>query len=171
MPEETRSARVLEDSIHSFQELMTEISETVAGLPEDVLRWKPAEDAWSITEILGHVQEAMPYWAGEIHQVVANPGAEWGRNHQNESRLAAVAATSQRSTRDVVAGLGNAKNAVIAVLRTLRDKDLQIEGPSRNPHWEVKPMYFVLEHLIVSHLRGHRDQIRRNVDQFADRAG
>jgi hypothetical protein len=171
MPEETRPAVGLEDSIHSIQKLMSEITETVEELPEDVLRWKPDKEVWSIAEILGHVQEAIPYWAGEIQRVAANPGVEWGRDHQNESRLAAVAAASQRSAGEVVAGLGNAKNNVIAVLGTLRDQDLQIEGLSRNPRWGVKPMSFVLDHLIVSHLRGHRDQIRRNLDQFGGRAG
>jgi hypothetical protein len=118
-------------------------------------------------EILGHLEEAMPYWAAEIQRVVANPGTEWGRNHQNESRLAAVAATPQRSIGDLIAGVAKAANAVTAVLRKLNERDLQIESPSRNPRWGVKPMSFVLDHLIVSHLRGHRDQIKRTLDQFA----
>jgi uncharacterized damage-inducible protein DinB len=171
MPEEKASARQLERSILSFQELTGEIIQIVAELPEDVLRWKPAPQVWSITEILGHVEEAGPYWAGEIQRVVANHGAEWGRNHQSEARLAAVAAASQRSTRDVIAGFGRAANAIVAVLRSLQDKDLQIEAPSRNPRWGVKPMSFVLDHLIVSHLHGHRDQIQRNLAQFATWAG
>lgn len=115
------------------------------------------------------MEEAAPYWAGEIQRVIANPGAEWGRNHQNEARLAAVAATSQRSTRDVIAGFGQAANAVVSALCTLRERDLQIESPSRNPRWGVKPMSFVLDHLIVSHLRGHRDQIMRNLNRFSAR--
>jgi uncharacterized damage-inducible protein DinB len=143
----------------------------VTELPEGALRWKPAEDIWSITEILGHMEEAESYWAGEIQRVISNPGTEWGRNHQNDARLMAVAATSQRSTRDVIAGFGQAANAVVSVLRTLREKDLQIESPSRNPRWGVKSMSFVLDHLIVSHLRGHRDQITRNLNQFSAQAG
>jgi hypothetical protein len=31
-------------------------------------------------------------------------------------------------------------------------------------------MSFVLDHLIVSHLRGHRDQIMRNLIQFSAQA-
>jgi uncharacterized damage-inducible protein DinB len=171
MPEEMRPSRLLEESIRSIQELAAEITQTVTELPENVLRWKPAQDVWSITEILGHVEEAAPYWAGEIQRVVANPGAEWGRNHQNEARLAAVAATSQRSKQDVVTGFGQAANAVVTALRTLREKDLRIESPSKNPRWGIKPMSFVLDHLIVSHLRGHRDQIIRNLNQFSTQAG
>jgi uncharacterized damage-inducible protein DinB len=170
MSEVKRHAPLLEESIKSFQELAGEVSQTVTELPDDVLRWKPAEDIWSITEILGHVEEAAPYWAGEIQRVIANPGTQWGRNHHDEARLAAVAVSSQRSTRDVIAGFGQAANAVLSVLRALRETDLQIESTSRNPRWGVKPMSFVLDHLIVSHLRGHRDQIMRNLIQFSAQA-
>jgi uncharacterized damage-inducible protein DinB len=171
MSEVKRHAPLLEESIQSIQELAGEITQTVTELPEDVLRWKPAEGVWSITQILSHVQEAGPYWTGEIQRVIANPGTMWGRNHHDEARLAAVAAASQRSTRDVIAGFGQATNAVVSVLRTLRQTDLQIESPSRNPRWGIKPMSFVLDHLIVSHLRGHRDQIVRNLSQFPAQAG
>jgi uncharacterized damage-inducible protein DinB len=171
MSEEKRQAPLLEESIRSIQKLASEVMQTVTELPEDVLRWKPAEDIWSITEILGHVEEAAPYWAGEIQRVLANPGTQWGRNHHDEARLAAVAATPQRSTRDVIAGFSQAANTVVSALRTLRETDLQIESTSRNPRWGVKPMSFVLDHLIVSHLRGHRDQIMRNLSQFSTQDG
>jgi hypothetical protein len=171
MSEEKRQAPLLEESIRSIQELAREVTQTVTELPEDALRWKPAVDIWSITEILGHMEEAVPYWAGEIQRVLANPGTQWGRNHHDEARLAAVSATSQRSTRNVIAGFGQAANIVVSSLRTLRETDLQIESPSRNARWGVKPMSFVLENLIVSHLRGHRDQIMRNLNQFSAQAG
>ena len=169
MPEGMRSARLLEESIRSIQELVCEITQSVTELPEDVLRWKPAEDIWSITEILGHVEEAAPYWAGEIQRVVANPSAGWGRNHHDDARLAAVVATSQRSTRELIGGFTKAANDVVSTLRTLREDSLQIESASRNPRWGVKPMSFVLDHLIVCHMRGHRDQIMRNLNQFSAR--
>jgi uncharacterized damage-inducible protein DinB len=171
MPEEMRPPRLLEESIRSIQELAGEITQTVTELPECIFRWKPTQDVWSIAEILGHVEEAVPYWAGEIQRVVANPGAEWGRNHQNEARLAAVAATSERSKHDVITGFGQAANAVVTALGTLREKDLRIESPSWNPRWGFKPMSFLLDHLIVSHLRGHRDQIIRNLNQFSTQEG
>jgi hypothetical protein len=166
MPEEKRRAPTIEESIQSIQELAGDVTRTVTDLPEDVLLWKPAENVWSIAQILGHMEEALPYWAGEIQRVAANHGTEWGRNHHDEARLAAVAAASERSTREVIAGFGRAADAVVSALRTLRETDLQIESPSRNPRWRVKPMSFVLDELIVSHLRGHRDQIMRNLKQF-----
>jgi uncharacterized damage-inducible protein DinB len=171
MSEETRHAPRLADSIQTVEALAGEITQTVSELPDEVLRWKPAENVWSIAQILGHVGEAAPYWAGEIQRVIANPGAQWGRNHHDEARLAAVAATSQRSTRDIVAGFSEAAKTVASTLRSLRETDLQIQSPSRNPRWGVKPMSFVLDNLVVSHLRGHRDQIMRNLSQYSAHAG
>ncbi len=167
MSEEEPVAPLLKESIRSIQELAGEVTQTVTELPDDVLRWKPAENIWSIAEILGHMEEAAPYWAREIQRVIATPGTQWGRNHDDETRLAAVAAASQRNARDVVAGFSEAVEALLSSLRTLRESDLQIESASRNPRWGVKPMSFVLDNLIVSHLRGHRDQIMRNLSQFS----
>jgi len=158
---------VLDDSIRSIEQLAAEITDTAGQLPEKMIRWKPAPEAWSIQEILSHVEEAAPYWAAEMQSVAASPGAEWGRNHHNEARLAAVAGSSQRSAQDLITGVANATAATVAILRGLKDGDLQVESPSRNPRWGTKPMSFVLDHLIVSHLRGHLEQIRRNVEQFA----
>jgi hypothetical protein len=171
MPEENRPTPTLEEAIHSIQALAGEITRTVTPLPENVLRWKPAEDVWSIVEILSHIEEAAPYWAGEIQGAIANPGTKWGRNHLDEARLAAITAAPQRSTREVITGFAQAADAVVSSLRKLRETDLQIEFPSKNPRWGVKPMSFVLDNLIVSHLRGHRDQIMRNLSQFSAHAG
>jgi hypothetical protein len=40
----------------------------------------------------------------------------------------------------------------------------------KNPHWGVKPMSFVLDDLIISHLRRHRDQVMRNVSRYSAHA-
>jgi uncharacterized damage-inducible protein DinB len=157
---------VLKESIQSIQRTSNSIVETVSRLPDETIRWKPAPEVWSIQEILSHVEEAVPYWADEIRRVVASPGTEWGRGHQNEARLAAVAASSRRSATEVLAGIQKGVQEAIAVLGKLRDEDLSIESPSRNPRFGTKPMSFVLDHLLVAHLRGHLGQIERNIDQF-----
>jgi uncharacterized damage-inducible protein DinB len=77
MSEEKRHALLLQQSVQSIQELANEVIQTVTELPEDVFRWKPDGDIRSVREILGHVEEAAPYWTGEIQRVVANPVTEW----------------------------------------------------------------------------------------------
>jgi hypothetical protein len=53
-----------------------------------LLNWKPAEEKWSVIEVLCHVDEAISYWLDEINRLVAQPGALWGRGLQDEKRLA-----------------------------------------------------------------------------------
>ncbi|MDQ7860252.1 DinB family protein [Peribacillus frigoritolerans] len=52
-------------SIQSIQHSIDHILETTANLPEETIRFKPAEDEWSIMQILSHLAEAIPYWLGE----------------------------------------------------------------------------------------------------------
>ena len=42
MPEETRSTLLIEESIRSIVQTSSEVARTVAELPEQALRWKPA---------------------------------------------------------------------------------------------------------------------------------
>jgi uncharacterized damage-inducible protein DinB len=158
---------VLQESIASVEESTNGIMDAVGKLPEEAIRWKPTPEVWSIHEILCHVDEAIPYWAEEIERVVAKPGVEWGRNHQNETRLAAVAVSSQRKTGDVLASIQKGSQKTVAILRKLKDEDLNIESPSRNPRFATKPMSFVLDHLVVTHLRNHFGQVRRNIEQLS----
>src|SRR5581483_5616020 len=98
---------ILESAISSVQVLAREIYDTVSALPEHVIRWKPAPDKWSIQEILGHMEEAVPYWANEMERVVSHSGTEWGRNHEDAARLAALADCLQRSPQELLAGVGS----------------------------------------------------------------
>lgn len=157
---------VLKASIQSIQDSVDGIVGAVGKAPDETVQWKPTPEAWSILEVLCHVEEAVPYWAEEIQRVVANPGIEWGRGHQNEERLAAVAASPQRRAGDVVAGIQKGAARAVSILSGLREEDLSIESPSRNPRFGTKPMSFVLDHLLVTHLRNHLGQIRRNLEQF-----
>lgn len=158
---------VVQQAIASVEESTKGIMETVDKLPEETIQWRPAPGVWSIHEILCHVDEAIPYWAEEIERVVTKPGVEWGRNHANEARLAAVAASSQRKTADVLASVQKGSQRTVALLKKWKDEDMNIESPSRNPRFATKPMSFVLDHLIVTHLRNHFGQIKRNLDQLS----
>jgi len=156
----------LQKSIKAIRETSNSIIEMASQLPNEVIRWKPSGEGWSILEVLCHVEEAVPYWVTELQRVVANPGVEWGRGHQDQVRLAAVALASQRTVGGVLTGIQEGVQAAVKILETLRDADLEIESPSRNPRFGIKPMSFVLDHLVVVHLSNHLGQMRRNLTQF-----
>jgi uncharacterized damage-inducible protein DinB len=161
----------LHDAIRCIQETSKSMVDLVRDLPKETVVWKPSPEIWSILEILCHVEEAVPYWAYEIQRVAADPGAEWGRGHQNEARLAAVALSTKRKTAEVLAGIEEGTKRAVEALGMLQNEDLKIESPSRNPRFGTRPMAFVLDHLLVAHIGNHLAQIQRNINQFAATKG
>jgi uncharacterized damage-inducible protein DinB len=159
----------LQESIKAIRDTRNSIIEMARKLPDEAIRWKSSEGKWSILEVLCHVEEAVPNWATEIQRVVANPGIEWGRGHGDEVRLAAVALATERIVGDVLTGVQKGAQAAVKILETLRDADLKLESPSRNPRFGIKPMSFVLDHLLVVHLSNHLGQMQRNLNQFQAR--
>lgn len=158
----------MQEAIRSIQESIDGIVQTVKGLKEEQITFKPSEEAWSVQEVLVHVEEVIPYWLNEIERLRQSPGTEWGRGLQDEARLAAVAAAGQRSTSDVLAKLEGMKALVADRLSQLTEEELKREAPSRNPRFGTKPMQFIVDHLLVEHVAKHLGQIQRNLKQFEE---
>lgn len=158
----------IQEAIQSIQGTVDEIVRVSKGLTEEVIQWKPAEDQWSIIEVLCHVEEATPYWLNEIQALLKSPGIEWGRGLQHEGRLAAIARAGERSTGDVLQGIEKSKAQVQEILGAMNEDDLKVESPSRNPRFGVKPLQFIVDHLLVEHLTTHLNQIKRNIGQFKE---
>lgn len=134
--------------------------------PEEVIRWKPTADAWSMLETLCHVEEAMRYWLGDLTRVASSPGSEWGRGLQHEERLAAIARAAHVSSKQIEQELLMASTLVRHTLATLDDSILSIESPHRNPKFGTKPMSFLIDHFLVEHLDIHLRQLGRNASHF-----
>jgi len=45
------------------------VTEATAGLSDDVLRFKPAENEWSIREVVGHLRDKAEIWAKRLYMV------------------------------------------------------------------------------------------------------
>jgi DinB superfamily len=165
MAEPTMSPR---DAAVRLKAIVDEILDEVHRVPAELITWKPADDVWSVLEILCHVDEFVPFWTAEAMNIVRHPDREWGRTHTDTRRLAAVNAASARSLAEVEqslrAGVADAGRALSA----LREADLQVQAVSRNPRWGLKPAGFVVEDLLVHHAEKHLGQIRRNVAQYAE---
>lgn len=153
-------------AIEDINRLSDLIMNQVTGLTESQLHWKPSEEIWSIMELLCHVDEIVPYWLHELQRVIESPGIEWGRNHLDEGRLAAVACSKQRNLDDVLTCIQHNKQVSKDVLASIRDEELLLEAPSRNPRFGTKPMMFIVSHLLVDHLQTHLNQIQRNLERY-----
>lgn len=138
-------------------------------LPTELLTWQPAPGAWSVMDILCHVEEFIPYWMGEVVQVIRRPQEPWGRDHSHAGRLAAVSGTAARTLGDVTSNLRSHAGQAAVILASLSDADLATEATSRNPRWATKPASFIVDHLLVQHVEKHIGQVARNVAQFQQR--
>jgi uncharacterized damage-inducible protein DinB len=153
-----------------FAEKLEAATETllaeVSSLPHEVIAWKPADDIWSGLEILGHVAEFIPYWTGQILQIVTDPTQEWGRTHADTARIEAVNRASSRTVADLSDDIRARVQTSSATLREMTDAQLAVEAPSRNPRWGVKPASFIADELLVGHVEKHARQLHRNATQF-----
>jgi uncharacterized damage-inducible protein DinB len=55
--------------IETLKHFPDRLEEALGGVPEGVLRAKPAEDEWSIKEVMGHLVYAEEIWYRRLYQV------------------------------------------------------------------------------------------------------
>jgi DinB superfamily len=139
----------------------------VQRLKPELINWIPEEGIWSIMDILCHIREFVPFWTGETLCVARGSGDQWGRDHTDNARLAAVRNTASYKLGDVASDIRRDVKCSADTLIELSDADLAIEATSKNSCWGLKPASFIVDHLLV-HVQKHLSQIRRNVTQFAD---
>ncbi len=166
----TEPARTPRQSAARLKETGDQILDEVQRMPAELVTWKPAEDVWSVLEILCHIDEFVPFWTEETLRVVHDPGRDWGRDHTDTRRLSAVTAAAARSLADVVPSIRAGIADSVVKLSGLREEDLRQEAKSRNPRWGVKPAAFIVDDLLVHHVEKHLGQIRRNVAQYGQRS-
>lgn len=140
-----------------------EIVRQAEAMPEDCIQWKPGHEVWTVMDNLCHVAEFVPYWTAQVEQAVTHPEKEWGRTHEDSDRLAAVADTSERVLSEVKAELREGVQDCAARLERFTMEQFATHAQSRNPRWAMQPASFIVDTLLVAHLKSHLSQIRRNL--------
>ncbi len=149
-----------------LQATTNEILSEVERLPPEIVTWIPDDGVWSVMDILCHIREFVPFWTGETLRIAQRPDEQWGRDHTDTARLAAVTGTAANKLEDVTADIRRLLRRSVELLSDVSDTDLSVEATSKNPRWGLKPASFVVDHLLVQHVEKHLGQIRRNVIQF-----
>ncbi len=143
----------------SYAELRRLIDGPLAILETSKLYKTPAANEWTIMQILWHIVEFMPYWAGEIEKVVAEPGRIFGRTADDERRLRGISEHETDSLEEVKAALPGSYARLSGVLGSLKDSDLELTG--RHVRYGEKRLAWVVEEFETGHLQGHVEQIKR----------
>lgn len=156
------------ESINSVQQDIDEIISIVRDLDESTIRWNPTEEEWSILQIVVHVAEAIPFWLKDIEAIKADPTKKWGRDLKNDGRLYAVSEENIKNTTvdQAINDLAKVPAGMKASLENLTEEQAQLVAPCYNPNFEGKPVQFIVDKLVVSHVNGHLGQVKRNLSKL-----
>ncbi len=134
-----------------------QVAAAVSGLPQEVLRYKPAPDKWCIIEILGHLADVEIVYAHRLRQMLADKAPvispmdqdDWARNLNYLDTPPA----------ELIALYGLNRHSNLRLLRRLAQADLQKSAH----HPEMKDPFTVAQLIerMGTHGANHLQQIER----------
>ncbi|MGA9800014.1 MAG: DinB family protein [Terriglobales bacterium] len=134
-----------------------QVAAAVSGLPEKVLRFKPAPDKWCIHEILGHLADTEIVYAYRLRQILADKKPVIAPMDQNE--WARNLGYLETPPPELIALYGLNRHANLRLLQRLKPGDLDKSAY----HPEAK-QDFTLAQLVermANHGASHLEQIER----------
>jgi uncharacterized damage-inducible protein DinB len=134
-----------------------QIAAAVSGLPEKVLRYKPAPDKWSIHEVLGHLADIEIVYGYRLRQMLADKKPviapidqdDWARNLSH----------TETPPAELVALYGLNRHANLRLLQRLKPGDL--EKSAYHPETKTGLTVSQLIERIANHGASHLEQIER----------
>jgi uncharacterized damage-inducible protein DinB len=162
LPANPKVEAIRESARNSNATLHQLIDGPLSHIEASKLYQSPAENEWTIIQNLAHVVEFMPYWAGEIEKVIAEPGCEFGRTPEDTGRLQGISEHERDSLSRIKAALPGSYARLDEVLGRLKDNDLELTG--KHVRYGEKPLYWLIEEFVTNHLSGHVEQIKRSIE-------
>ncbi len=154
---------IIRESIRSSNASLHQlIDRPLTSIDARKLYQPPAENEWTIMQNLAHIVEFMPYWAGEIEKLVAEPGRNFGRTPEDVGRLQGISEHEMASLSKIKEALPGSYQRLDEVLKKLKDSDLELTG--KHVRYGEKSLDWLIEEFVTNHLRGHVEQIKSNIE-------
>jgi hypothetical protein len=153
-----KTETIRQSAQQSYAELQRLIDGPLVSLETNKLYKIPTDNEWTIMQNLAHIVEFMPYWAGEIEKLVAEPGRTFGRTAQDEGRLRGISEHELDSLDMVKVALPGSYARLDEVLGRLKDSDLELVG--RHVKYGEQPLGWFIGEFVTRHLSGHVEQIK-----------
>jgi hypothetical protein len=118
-----------------------------------------AGEEWSITQLLGHLVEMVPYWLNSCRTIIA--AAEppiFGRSLDAPERLAGVEQGGMASPERLLAQLETEIRSAAAMIRALTEAERGKQG--RHIQRGVMTVAEIIETMVVTHAEAHLAQAR-----------
>jgi uncharacterized damage-inducible protein DinB len=127
-------------------------------LPQDV-RPPSGSGDWSVMQILGHVAEFVPYWAGQAQAIALRPanGQPFGRPTNDPDRLEAVDKYVNDPPRKIVPLLRTGLSEAQALLRAIPEEGWQ--RTARHPTRGEMTVEQIVDQFLIDHVVEHSRQL------------
>jgi len=134
-----------------------QVAAAVSGLPDEVLRYKPAPGKWCILEILGHLADVEIVYAYRLRQMLADKKPVIAPMDQND--WAQNLGYMQNPPAELVALYGLNRHANLRLLRRLKPGDL--EKSAFHPETQKNVSVGELVERMGTHGASHLQQVDR----------
>jgi hypothetical protein len=147
----------LKKHLEAAEKSPKQIAAAVSGLPDKVLRYKPAPDKWCILEVLGHLADMEVMYAYRIRQMLADKKPVIAPIDQND--WAKHLGYTETPPAELVALYGLNRHANLRLLQRLKPSELEKSAY----HPELKTNVTVAEYVekMGTHGASHLEQIER----------
>ncbi len=151
------TAEELKQRLDSAEKDPKKIAAAVSGLPDSVLRYKPAPEKWSILEILGHLADMEILNAYRMRQILADKDPTIAPIDQDA--WAANLGYMDEPPAELLAQFGLTRHHNLKLLRRIKLEDLSRSAfhPERNGPMTLEE---IVER-IATHGPNHLEQIER----------
>jgi hypothetical protein len=147
----------LKEHLEAAEKSPKQIAAAVSGVPEKILRFKPAPDKWSILEILGHLADSEIVYAYCVRQMLADDKPQIAPIDQNA--WAKNLGYQEASSPELIALYGLNRHANLQLLRRLRPGDL--EKSAYHPGLKRSITVADIVTVMAGHGANHLEQIER----------
>jgi uncharacterized damage-inducible protein DinB len=154
-----------EERIQRLEASVQRLLQDVERLPADVLYREPRAGEWSVMSTLAHVAEILPYWAHQAEKIAREPGAPFGRTHEDADRIAAVERHSRDALDATVARIRARLDESIKALRALPAEAWATAG--QHPSRGSMSIDEIIDRFLVNHVQEHAAQVNAAVTALA----
>ncbi len=160
-------AQIRQSVRSSYQRIQQLLDGPLTTLDMEKLYQPAPPGEWSLMENIAHIIEIMPYWGNEIAQLVAAPGQNFGRTHQHEGRLRAIAEHGKDSLAQAKAALPGSYEHLDRILSTLKDSDLALQG--HHSRYGDRDLAWFIHEFVTQHLDSHIEQMERAISALSNK--
>ncbi|WP_042476153.1 DinB family protein [Bacillus ndiopicus] len=153
-----------QQSIENYKQTALKIRQAAESVSEELLTWKPNEQAWSIQEIIGHLLDSNIINSYRIRKIIAEPVTQIVTFAHED--WVAVQQFSDSNIADILTTYDVLTNYNATLLEKLSEEQWLRYGLKQE---EPISVAHIIDNFICKHVEKHLTQIERNRLQFNDK--